>query len=226
MTLSLSFSGGGWIGICYYYGTIKYLVENNLLQQDIITLGASAGSWAATLVLYIQYKLYIKKQKYNLQKLKKNINSFFNSLKEQYIMHKDKITTFFKKIIPRDKQFINFIKNKLYISISKNKILYLQNILINPKSYNDLIEKLVQSSMIPLFIDLQFDYLDGGLTNNQPIYNKDTIKINCIYKHNADIYPKQFVNIIYMFKIPPITIRTKLNKMGYNNIRNYFEADF
>ena len=46
MVLSISFSGGSWLGMCYYLGCMSYI--NTYIKDDnIITLGASAGSWAS-----------------------------------------------------------------------------------------------------------------------------------------------------------------------------------
>ena len=55
MTLSISFSGGSWLGMCYYLGCMSYII-NHMSCENIITLGASAGSWAA---FGIQLKEYM-----------------------------------------------------------------------------------------------------------------------------------------------------------------------
>ena len=52
-TYILSFSGGGWIGLCYYLGIIEYLIEIDFLKNNIIVLGSSAGSWASLILLYL-----------------------------------------------------------------------------------------------------------------------------------------------------------------------------
>ena len=222
--LSISFSGGSWIGAFYYYGVIKYLMENDILNQEIITLGASAGSFAATMLLYVQY-IMITKRINILPVLRKKLFKFTESLPEYPMMISKKLTKFLKNLIPYDPHFINFIRNKLFISITENKFLYLKNILENPKSYDDLIKNLIQSSMVPFFMDIPFKFLDGGFTNNQPVYNENTLKINCLFEYKTHIHPSEKTNLIYLYKKPSLKIRNKLIKMGYNDTRNYFEAD-
>ena len=83
-TIILSFSGGGFIGLCYHLGVIEYLYKNDLLKYNIIALGASAGSWAAMVVLYLQFKLnYYKKENIQLYfyQIKKKLYDFISNLK-------------------------------------------------------------------------------------------------------------------------------------------------
>ena len=54
-TVILSFSGGGLIGLFYHLGVIEYLYKSNFLNNRIIALGSSAGSWAAMIILYLQF---------------------------------------------------------------------------------------------------------------------------------------------------------------------------
>ena len=224
--ISFSFSGGGWIGVCYYLGVFKYLINNSILNQKVISLGTSCGSWAATFLLYIKYKNDELKENINIDELKKEIYTFFDSMKPIPFMCKNKLIDFFKKIIPYDEGFMKYISDKLFVSVSVNKIFYLKNKIINPKTYDELIDTLIYSSMIPFFIGKNLRFLDGGITNNQPIHDEKTVKINCLYKYAADVYPSKYFNPIYILKIPPIEIRKNAEEMGYNNIRNFFEADF
>lgn len=223
----ISFSGGGWLGICYYIGALKYLISGGIIKHNLITLGTSAGAWAAVLLLYIKYSIEIKKEEFSIDEFKKKIFSFLDSCGSIPFLCEKNARLFFEKMIPSDDiEFIKYIRNKIFISISKIKFFYLKNKLLEPKTYEELIDSLIKSSMIPIMIGTDYRNLDGGLTNNQPIYNDKTLKINCLYKLKADIYPDKYINPIYIFKVPCNNTREYYIDMGFRTCRNFFEADF
>lgn len=244
-TIILSFSGGGFIGLCYHLGVIEYLYKNNLLKYNIIALGASAGSWAAMVVLYLQFKLnynYDKKENIQLYfyQIKKKLYDFISNLKTNNMKFpvncKPIIYEFCESFFDDPlitKQFIKFIKNKLFISVTEH-IHYLQfkNLLINPKTKQELIETLIDSSKLPIMISKLTDSykrFDGSFTNNQPILPnleklqyKKIIKINCLFNYNCDISPSKYINFIYIVKKPSISLINDIVKLGFNDCKNNF----
>jgi len=161
-TIMLSFSGGGLIGLCYHLGVIEYLYKKNILTKNrIIALGASAGSWAAMVSLYLQFKLKKKDDNFSFYKIKLELYKFIINLKTNNLMKFPvnckpliyKFCNFFFEDDLETNQFLQFIKNKLFISITEHKqYLQFKNILINPTTKDNLIESLIDSSKLGIFI--------------------------------------------------------------------------
>ena len=237
-TYIFSFSGGGWCGLIYHLGIIEYLYLNNFLdiikKNNLIALGTSAGSWAALILLYIHKKI-VNKEILDFFQIKQQIYNFILNLENNFIgipidceNNIKKLFDFFIK--KEDTDFIKFINDKLFISISEFQSFFkLKNILVNPKSYNELYNNLIDSSKIPVMINTKnLNRLDGSITNNQPLLPnneklnyKKTIKINCLFNYNCDIYPSEFINPIYVCKKPNLDIINKINKLGFNDAKNY-----
>lgn len=233
-TYLFSFSGGGFIGLCYHFGIIQYLFEKEILNKiDVICFGASAGSWASLLLLYLKYNL-INNNQYEFYNIKKKFYEFVINLEPKFngmpVNCKDKIIDFFNKL-SFDHKFIEYLHNKLFISISEyQNIFKLKNIIINPKNKEILINSLIDSSKLPVFITLEnnFKRFDGSFTNNQPLppnYDKNnfkkTIKINCLFKYKCDISPSKFVNPIFICKKPSIDKMNEIINLGFNDASNF-----
>ncbi len=241
-TIILSFSGGGLIGLCYHIGVIEYLYKSNFLKQPIITLGASAGSWAAMIVLFLQFKLQSDKFKENqfiFYKIKQQLYDFIINLQTNNLLKfpvncKSTIYQFcnhFFEYETETKQFLTFIKDKLFISITEHtKYLQFQNILVNPKTKTELIECLIDSSKLPIMISSLTDSykrFDGSFSNNQPLLPnlenlqyKNILKINCLFNYNCDISPSKFINFLYICKKPSVELMNRIVKLGYKDTKN------
>jgi len=214
-------AGGGFLGLFYYMGIIKFLNEN-YKNKEFICFGSSAGSFAATIFLLIKYDLY------SYDFLLNKINEFLNKLiKNTYFSVPFMCCTFMENfinnIILLDDNNLKIIFDKLFISITEINNGFPKNILIKPISKNQLIKMLISSSLIPIIIGFNKNYIDGSFTNNQPYINKNkTLKINCIYSYNSDIYPSKWINLFYIFKIPNQSTRNFLINLGYNDIKQFF----
>jgi hypothetical protein len=66
-------------------------------------------------------------------------------------------------------------------------------------------------------------YIDGGLTNNQPILNNSTLKISCLNHPltNAHIYPLHLSCVKYSFRSPSPRYIVALYNQGYYDINKY-----
>ena len=214
-TNSISFSGGGWLGIYYYLGIIRYIHEF-YPNKKFITLGSSAGALMATILQLIQYKII------TLELFEKKLDLFETKIRPQPFFLKNKLRNFLQSFSEISENQFTVFKNSLFISYSKRIGFNIKNKLINPISFNQLIETLVYSSMIPILVGFNSNNFDGFFSNNQPIIDENTLKINCIsYIFSWDISPSKYINPIYIFKIPPKSIKENLINMGYNDIKNF-----
>lgn len=214
---SISFSGGGWVGMYYYIGVLRYITKKYPNQQ-FITLGASAGALISTILQLIQHNFT------TLEKFEQDLEVFEKNVAHFPIFLEKRIRKFCDDFIQlSDKDFVQF-NHKLYVSYTQRKTIFLENMLINPISINQLKEILIFSSMMPVLVGINFSRMDGFFSNNQPILNEKTLKINCIYSYGADISPSEWINPIDIFKIPSQEKKDYLIKMGYYDIRAYFES--
>ena len=70
---SVSFSGGGWVGMYYYIGILRYITET-YPDKQFITLGSSAGALISTILQLIQHKFT------TLQKFEQDLEVFEKSV--------------------------------------------------------------------------------------------------------------------------------------------------
>ena len=219
MTLSISFSGGSWLGMCYYLGCMSYII-NHMSCENIITLGASAGSWAA---FGIQLKEYM-----DMNKIKTEVYNLFDNVGKFPFNCESIINDFFDHTFQElDDILISKVCKNLYISTTYIEItnLIFKNNIINKIETKEMLKKsLLRSSRVPGMIGFSKHNLDGSFSNNQPIYDENTIKINCLTGlFGADIYPSEFINPIYLYTPPNIEKREIIFLMGFNDTKKYFE---
>lgn len=222
---SVSFSGGAFF-IFYHIGIIKYLIEN-YKDKDFKggIFGSSSGAFAAIIYLLIKFDIY--SYDYLLTKL----NNFLDDLKNKSyfsipFMFDKNLEKFINENIYINDEITKLFYKKLYISVTNIENFKLDNEIINPISANQLIKMVIASSRIPLFVGNSKTRLDGFFSNNQPYFEKEkTLKINCIYSYNSDIYPKIWLNPLYIFKIPDQKRRDFLINLGYNDITNFINNE-
>ncbi|KAH7643327.1 patatin-like phospholipase domain-containing protein 2 isoform x1 [Dermatophagoides farinae] len=220
--LSFSFSGCGFLGP-YHLGVASCLLKNKLISPDTKFLGASAGSLVAACLacdippdeiigdfIYLAVHVILEK----LDKSSLNINRLlYDRLKLK---------------LPNDAHIR--ANGRLYISVTR--ISDLKNVIINQfKSKKELIKALQCSCFIPLWSGLlppEFDgisYIDGGLTNNSPILDENTITVSPfsgggdICPPGDDLFKFNFKNIT--ISISPLSINRKLKVL----FPNPFELD-
>lgn len=212
MIESISFSGGSWIGLCYYLGCLSYLIT--VVPDDIITLGSSAGAWAAT-ALHIRHIIDIKSIKKKVYRLMDMVG-YYPVQCEKYL------ADFFDEVFVFDVSKIDGFKNRLHISISHVEKTKLKNeMVLNFHDKAKLKKTLIDSSRLPFIIG-SGKVIDGGLTSNQPVLNGKTLKINCITGlFGAHIFPSKWINPLYVVFPPPFKMREKIYMMGFNDTKKY-----
>ena len=144
MVISISFSGGSWLGMCYYLGCMSYI--NAYIKSDnIITLGASAGSWAS---LGIQLKNHL-----SLNTIKQKIYNLFDEVGKYPFKCEQIICDFFDDTFRDiDDDVIRKIGRNLYISTTRVEItrfIFENNIISNISSKEELRTNLIRSSRVP-----------------------------------------------------------------------------
>lgn len=223
-TNSLSFSGGGY-NCVYHIGVVKYIFENNYLFKNTIFLGASGGAGIASFVsafLNHDNRFEILDDIVNkIKNIKKDNFSFSNQVNKYISILTDKIT---KEI------FNDTIKNKEKLYISVTNISMVKNELKNKfDDYDNFIMTLKASACIPFVLDDQIRkidnhyYLDGGISNNNPIIDFDTITISCLYYPfiDVDLFPKKHFKLRYSFYPPNDKYIDDMIDLGYEDITKY-----
>jgi hypothetical protein len=189
--------------------------------------GASGGAGILSLVL-----CYLHDQN-NMHMLNNIINEIISMSQKNLKMHeqvKEYTNTLLKYItVEKYEKHIHNI-NTCNISVTDISKLIPRNVIKSHfTSYNQFIETLCASACIPLVLDdsiRKIDgkyYIDGGLSNNMPTLNKNTIKISCIVYPfmNAHVYPKELSKLYHTVNAPDEIYIRKLYEQGYNDFKEY-----
>ena len=182
MIKNLVFSGGSLKGFCYI-GVLKYLEENNKLDNIEVLTGTSIGSCIA-LLINIGYKSYELSEIFLNINIEKHLDidseHIFDFFTTYGLDSGDNVIKLFS-IILKKKYDETITFNKLYEK-TKIKLIIVgtclnnkETIYYNYETYPDLeILKAIRISISipfilkPIFINNKY-YVDGGLTNNYPI---------------------------------------------------------
>lgn len=220
---SISFSGGGY-NCVYHIGVVKFIFDYPELFVDTKYLGASAGAGIVSLVLCYQNDV----NRYDV--LEKIIN-FIVKLRNDNIPLNKQVEEYSALIfslidIERFNKYIKY-SDRCHISVTNvSKIIPYNEIITDFDDYDKFIDTLKASACVPILLDDKIRmidgkyYLDGGLSNNQPILNSDTLKVSCLsYPFiDADIYPVYLSKITYTFIPPDIEYINLMREMGYYDI--------
>lgn len=223
---SISFSGGGY-NCAYHLGVIKYIFENHDFFKTTVYLGASGGASVIGLIL-----CYEKDP--NSSAVLNNVINEIASIHELNLKMYEQVNKYvqiLKRYITEEK-FDQYIKgsNRYNISVTDVTNYIPHNVIIKQfDSYTHYIDIIRASACIPFVLDntirkvKENKYIDGGLSNNMPILNKNTIKISCLkYPFmKADLYPSESVNIGYAFIPPPKKYVLNMFKLGYCDMNRY-----
>lgn len=214
MVTSISFAGGSFIGLCYYLGCCSFLQR---LPDEVVTLGCSAGAWAA-LVLQVRDEI-------DLNKIKNKLYRFMDSMGHFQFLLEPRLNDLFNDIF-RDVPLMFGVRNRLHISVSRLGRHGMRNEMLHGfKDKARLCEALIQSSRLPLLVGSGWT-IDGGLTCNQPTLDKRTIKINCITgRLGADISPSGWINPCHILVPPSMKERERLFCMGFEDTRRWFDKE-
>jgi len=220
---SVSFSGGGY-NCVYHLGVVKYIFENTRLFENTIYLGASGGAGIIGIILCYE-------NDHERLKIVDTIISEiikFRGMKLKLHEQVDKYSKLIESYITKER-FEKYIKNKKRCHISVTEITRFipkNHVICDFDNYEIYLETLRASACIPFILDSKFrkinnkTYLDGGLTNNMPILDENTIRISCIIYPflRADVYPKIISDIKYSFIAPEMNYILNMYNLGYSNI--------
>ncbi|CEF69740.1 Patatin/Phospholipase A2-related domain and Acyl transferase/acyl hydrolase/lysophospholipase domain-containing protein [Strongyloides ratti] len=191
--LALSFSGAGFLGI-YHFGVIHCLqaYAPTLVSKVQRYAGTSAGSIIASL-LAISPEIFNKSMKLLIQMADETNTLAFGALTNGFSMH-EKLVRAVDEVIPDN---VSSLKDRLYISMTNAKTN--QNILYsNFTTKEQLTAAICASCYIPGW-SAHFNaphpvvdgvsYIDGGFSNNLPVFDDmETITISP-FSGGADIAP-------------------------------------
>jgi len=223
---SISFSGGGY-NCVYHLGVVRYIFENPEIFKNFKYLGASGGASIGGLILCyindVDRITVLTNIITDIAEMKQEI-----PLSQQVARYIDQITQYIDE--DRFNKFI--LGNKLlYISVTEVTNMMPRNYIKSSfDSYSDYLKYLNASACIPILLDDRVRsigdryFLDGGLSNNMPVLNQQTIKISCLnYPFLvADIYPEKS-SLKYAFYHPGQKYIMEMYGQGYIDMHNYMK---
>lgn len=225
---SVSFSGGGY-NCTYHLGVVKYIFTHPELFTDTKYLGASGGAGIVGIVLCYE------SDPDRLKVVDKLIDEIISMNGRNLKLH-EQVETYTNTLenFVSEERFNQFIKdtNRCHISVTDVTSYIPRNHIISRfDTYKKYIQTLRASACIPYILDNKVrtidsrSYLDGGLSNNMPTLNDDTIKISCLnYPFmSADVYPKILANLEHAFKAPAKNYVLNMYDLGYSDMERYMQ---
>jgi hypothetical protein len=215
---SMSFACGGWLQF-YMFGVAKALQECNL-DKGVKYYGCSAGALTAVgLALGGEFDDAIKFCKdYCLPTAYSDITGLFKLA--EYVTMCTELTVFpvYKKLPP----------NTLNVAVTRLPFLGAERI-SSFNSKEDLMHALLASSaafpLAPLVKMKGGWYIDGGLSDFQPVENDDTVTVSPFYFSECDIKPSRYIPLWWTF-LPPRCEDTVdwLYNLGFVDCVNYLKS--
>ncbi|MCX7343523.1 MAG: hypothetical protein NT128_05215 [Proteobacteria bacterium] len=182
---SISFSGGSYFSVTYCLGVFDVL-QKYFDLSNVIYLGDSSGSLVATgAALNMPVDHSIKEFLLpSLQDKKSMPHCGFSQWSE--VITKNVLSTIRKFNPQLVGQAHKIVSGKLYVSVTHVKFPFLRNELVSTfHSDEDLVDTLMASCHLPWVINGNFftkwrgnTCIDGGLTNHNPVLDKNTMRIN------------------------------------------------
>jgi len=235
---NLVISGGGFNGY-QFFGIIKYLNENNLLNNIDNFIGVSMGAFI-NLIIILEYK-YSDIDKFLI---KFNFNKIFDLKFEKILLEEnvrglsngDNFNKLIKKFLINKDCDENITLKELYEKTKKKLTIGVTNLtldkfeLIDHERFPDIPVYLAlrMSSCIPLFFEpIEYNnnfYVDGVIKDNFPIQviNDDDLKytIGIALQTNKDSYDiKEMSTVSYILHL----YRSAVNEPLRNKILKYKE---
>ncbi|EFP06200.1 hypothetical protein CRE_13800 [Caenorhabditis remanei] len=207
--LALSFSGCGFLGAYNFGAASRLMKEEEIIRKKVDRIaGASAGSLVAAILVLAPEKLDAGIE--TLYSMADQVHSRpFGAMTPGYYLNDQLVRVQIRKnslkklkkfqiiddFLPKD---IEKAQGKLHVSITKYK--NWENFIINKfDSREHLISCLLASCYIPMYsmgyrgvppVINEEEYIDGGMTNNLPVF-EDVKTITCSpFSSLADICPE------------------------------------
>lgn len=237
---SISFGGAGW-RMYYYMGVVKALNELRPdWYQHVTFAGASMGAWMSiSAILGLNLDVVFT----SMKQLAISKHNHSNLLDRLYI--REEMDHFYNTHIKPN--ITPHILHKLAFSVTKIDKNYkmINKIKKSFKNEQQLYDYLISTAYVPMITGTSFlhknKYCDGGLTNNNPLYDNDHKHTTLIVASfptlslHADIYPNCTNTIIPELSFSEIVV-TIVNSLippqepyidtlfvqGYNDTMAYF----
>ncbi len=216
---SVSFACGGWLQF-YMYGVGRALQARGIDSPDeVVYCGCSAGALAAAGLAYEgNFDAAVEYCKDEcIPSAHNGVGGLFQL--DEYVGEciERELIPIFKALRP----------GQLQIAITKLPFFQAERV-IEHATPKDLKTTLLASAAAypaaPMVKRHGLYYMDGGLSDFQPIVDENTLTISPFYFSNCDIRPSRYVPLWWAF-IPPKNADTVdwLYALGYNDAMEYFD---
>jgi len=194
--LEFSFACGGWLQF-YLFGVAQCLIEHNL-NDDCVAIGCSAGSLAATsMIIGGSFEAMLTKCKEELiPECRRDLSGPF------------KISEYVSRCLDHATDLSKFPKANDRLIIQTTSVPTMKSVKISQyNSDEDLKSSLLAScAAFPLSPLIRRTdgklYVDGGLSDFQPVLSQKAITVNPFYFWKADIKPSRYVPMHWAM-LPP-----------------------
>jgi len=218
---SMSFACGGWLYL-YMFGVARALQSRNL-DKKFRVAGCSAGALTGAGLLlggnFDDALVYVKDE---------CIPEVYNSFCLCGLFNLRKYISKCIRTYGNLDKWQELKTGQLQVAVTRLPYLIPERV-TTFKSENELYESLLASSAVfplcPLVYRNNCWCIDGGVTDFQPIIDKNTIKVSPFYFADADIKPSRWVPIWWAL-IPPRSTDTVdwLYRLGYDDACRWIDS--
>lgn len=217
---SISFSCGGWLQL-YLFGVARALQAKGL-DRETHYLGCSAGALtAAGLCVGGNFDGAVKFCK------EECITEAYSSMGGLFKLNEYVANSCDTNICPLFDNYVNKVHGELSVAITK--LPFFRNERISTFfSADDMKRCLVAScACFPFAPFAKFrgsTYMDGGISDFQPVVDKTTITVSPLWFSNCDIKPSRYIPIWWTF-LPPRSFDSVdwVYNLGFEDAMRYFD---
>jgi hypothetical protein len=217
---SMSFACGGWLQF-YMFGVAKALQEAKL-DNGVTYIGCSAGTLSAVgLVLKGNFDNAID---YCNEMVLPNTYNRFTGL----FRLSEYITSCLELYLMDNFDSIPLPKGRLQIAVTRLPFFAPERV-VTHESKDELMKSILASCAAFPFTPIVYRnnswYIDGGLSDFQPMIDDDTITVSPFYFCDCDIKPSRYVPVWWSF-FPPKDKATVewLYKLGWEDCMTYIRS--
>ncbi|KNC78949.1 hypothetical protein SARC_08639 [Sphaeroforma arctica JP610] len=221
--LTFSFSACGWLKL-YHFGAVQALIEYGLNKNGARFAGASAGALAGVCLVIGSDMQYVKEVcMENLDEVRANP---FNGLCIRYYLNRA-----IDKVVGEER----YLKHKEALDAhAESAVTILPGChgtrYSETRDYDHFKKVLLASCCAPPIAGFPFMLdgklvIDGGIADFQPLVDDNSITINPLYFHNADIRPSQYVPVWWAAFPPTKEEYDRLFTLGYTDTIAWMNAN-